>query len=414
MFIRFFLFPWFSSFPLPLATESVLEAFQDNYMGRTAFGMQLSAAQLRDLFALRRPDYVEPDTGPPHADVLFAGDSGSVCWAVGKSRLIGGRLRDFVAQCRELGDEELAVWLLNGIPWRNHMVQLAPAAFANAPSCLAHADFVWDEIRALLAVGALRPYTLETVNRHGWPRVICGLHVVDNGDKLRLCFDFRYGNLADGTGEVVLEQLHDFTPLLRLGEYMAKLDLRSGYHHLPLRDDDAPFVCCHWGGSVYYWSCMFFGLRSAPRWFTRATRPMVLRLRELGAVVMVYIDDFILWLGSDLQEASNVMRWVKEVITSWGGSLPSTNPPIPVSSWRRWDTQLTPCQCLSVSAGAVNKKSCGEPSQSSHDRQCLERRYRSWPVISPHLSWGCGTGSAWQPRCIGCYTPSRQTTHSRR
>jgi len=296
----------------------VIEAFMSNYVGRTMFGTQLDEEELADLLQLRdRPP--RPTAGPPGPDVAWLGPAGSVVFAGGKTRPVGGRLREAATVYERAGYHLLADALRNGLPWRNREIQLAPAAFRNSAACSTHCEWVTAEIDALLDNAAVGVYTSAVWDRYGPPRIVCGLHVdVKDDASRRLCYDYRYGNLCDGTGKVELMSLEDILPLLRIKEWMGKMDIRSGYHHVPLREEDAPYVCFHWEGVIYYWRCMFFGLRSAPRWFTEFTRPVVMRLRQVGATFIVYIDDFVFWLGNDRTKADTAMAQYTRLLTEFG------------------------------------------------------------------------------------------------
>jgi hypothetical protein len=242
-------------------------------------------------------------------------------WDGAKARPVAGRLRHFADSRRWAAFPKLADALRAGIPWRQENVRLAPCAFKNSPACLLHEDFVDKEISALLATTALRLYDAEIIKKYGLPICIMPLHVVEQSSGLRLVFDARLSNMADGDGAVVYENLEEFLQTALEGELIAKVDFRSGYHHLPIPEKDAPFVAVEWKGRLMFWSCVFFGLRSAPKWFTSFTAPLASRLRAMGFSLMVYIDDLIFLMGLHKERAEAKFEEAIKEITEWGWVL---------------------------------------------------------------------------------------------
>lgn len=81
---------------------------------------------------------------------------------------------------------------------------------------------------------------------------------------------------------------------LRKGNFMVPLDLSDAYFHLRVR----PQFCCFlqfkfWGKLFQLWA-MPFGLSSAPRTFTRITRPVTLFCSRLGIRIIFYLNNSII------------------------------------------------------------------------------------------------------------------------
>ena len=208
-----------------------------------------------------------------------------------------------------------------GVPWRREAYRLAPSAIDNFPLTPEHRAFVADEVLMLRRMHAIAPYDAHVVQSWGRPRAIAPIHVAQPdgpGTKMRLVVDLRYANLVDGETDVHYPQLADFVALIRPGMLLAKLDIRSGYHHIPMREADAPYLCMCWDGVIYYWHCLPFGLSSAPRWFCRFVEPAARALRAAGAVFTVYMDDFIFLLGRDEAQAHRDLAHYTEILTSFG------------------------------------------------------------------------------------------------
>lgn len=292
-----------------------------NFVGRTKVGRQMEAREAMQL--LQQTAELQPmklKTGKS-ADILAQGREDLLCCAGGKGRPAAGRLRYMAEEWKKKGDPEMAQWLDQGIPWRRTEVIMQPAVFHNSISCYKNQEFFDNEMQALLDIGALRPYNTEMVKKWGPPVIVSPLNVAQ-GTKLRVCYDNRYGNYTDGPGDVQFDDLGQFIKMLQRGMNLAKTDLRSGYHHIPLREEDAPYVCLHWKGQIYHWTCLPFGLRSAPAWFTRATRAVDKELRRVCDMLLaIYIDDFCMGLPVELQKAQGEYHKALMIIVQFGWVL---------------------------------------------------------------------------------------------
>ena len=56
-----------------------------------------------------------------------------------------------------------------------------------------------------------------------------------------------------------------------------------------------------WKGKAYQFSCLPFGLSSAPWVFTKITRPIMTVLRSMGLRTITYIDDILILAESETQ-----------------------------------------------------------------------------------------------------------------
>lgn len=259
----------------------------------------------------------------------FDGPHSSITWAGSKTHPQAGRLRDFVDVFERHGDLEAAQWLREGIPFQNENVSLGFAVFLNASSCSKDEAFMDGEMQALQEMGALRVYDEKVMRKHGPPRVISSMGVAHSA-KLHLIINLRYSNNADGSGEVCFDDIKDFLMLVQQDQVMAKVDLRSGYHHIPLWKADTPYLCVHWCGIVFYWTCLPFELRLAPRWFMRMTQSLRIRLRLIpGLFLIVYIDDFDMLFGTDVVAAKATFERVVALITEMGWVIDSDKNCLP-------------------------------------------------------------------------------------
>ena len=56
----------------------------------------------------------------------------------------------------------------------------------------------------------------------------------------------------------------------------------------------------NWGGKTFQFNCLPFGFSSAPRVFTKTTRPLMTTLRSMGLSTIMYIDDILIMAESEI------------------------------------------------------------------------------------------------------------------
>ena len=82
---------------------------------------------------------------------------------------------------------------------------------------------------------------------------------------------------------------------------MFTIDMKSGYHHVPMKETFKKFLCFQWQGRVYQWQVLPFGLSTGPRAYSKLTRRLLQRWRAKGVRCSNYIDDFIFFASSRRQ-----------------------------------------------------------------------------------------------------------------
>uniref|UniRef100_A0A8D9BRF4 Polyprotein P3 n=1 Tax=Cacopsylla melanoneura TaxID=428564 RepID=A0A8D9BRF4_9HEMI len=85
------------------------------------------------------------------------------------------------------------------------------------------------------------------------------------------------------------------------GDFMVTVDLSDAYCHVPIKQSHQRFLAFRYMGTTYNWTCLPFGLASAPQAFAQLSNWVAQLLRSWGVRVVVYLDDFLIAARSPLQ-----------------------------------------------------------------------------------------------------------------
>ena len=105
-----------------------------------------------------------------------------------------------------------------------------------------------------------------------------------------------------------MDTLESAINLLVKGCYMASIDIRHAYHTIPMAQEHQKYLRFRWKGKIFQYTCLPFGLASAPRIFTKILKPVLAKLRMLGLVNTSYIDDILLIGNSEYECDQNVQQ----------------------------------------------------------------------------------------------------------
>jgi hypothetical protein len=119
------------------------------------------------------------------------------------------------------------------------------------------------------------------------------------GGKWRKILDCRLLNEEMRDRHFKMERAEDVLELARVGDWATSLDFKSAFNHISVDVSLRPYLCFLFAGRCFQYQAMPFGLKQAPRVFTRLMKRAVTAVRERWRVRMAfYMDDSLLLFPS--------------------------------------------------------------------------------------------------------------------
>lgn len=202
-------------------------------------------------------------------------------------------------------------WIVNGVPLPLHNVPRL-RVLQNFRLDDLQIAFVEEELERLLRLGAIRVLG-QSEQAHISPIRV----VPKKNGKHRLIIDMRLLNVSISPPKFKYEDLASLAPLLRQGDYMATIDLKDGFFHVPVNQAHQRLMAFRWNGQAYCYQVLPFGMSASPWLFTRFVRATIRHLRRLGIQVMAYMDDIIV-IGQSLDLTRQHLRSTLELLDRLG------------------------------------------------------------------------------------------------
>ena len=178
-------------------------------------------------------------------------------------------------------------WIKEGIDIPFHSLP-EPFELANHSLSPLQTDFVDGEIDRLVHNGAIEICDYK-------PSYISPIGCVPKRTgKYRLIIDLRHLNSYLSTPSYRNEDIREASKTIRAKDYFVSLDIKDGFHHIPVKDSCRDYLGFKWRGQYYRWRSLPFGMSCSPYFFAKVLRPVVAYLRSIGLRVTLYVDDFLL------------------------------------------------------------------------------------------------------------------------
>jgi hypothetical protein len=160
------------------------------------------------------------------------------------------------------------------------------------------------QLAELHAKGFIRPSSS--------PRGAPVLFVEKDGTQ-RMCVDYRSLNEVTIKNKYPLPRIEDLFIQMKRASVFSKIDLRSGYHQLKIRESDIPKTAFRTRYGLYEYTMMSFRLTNAPAYFMYLMNKVF--MEYLDKFVVVFIDDILVFSKTE-EEHENHLRLVLEKLQS--------------------------------------------------------------------------------------------------
>ncbi len=146
------------------------------------------------------------------------------------------------------------------------------------------------------------------------PKAICKLRGEEQNEKIRTIHILCSINdkLQEERCSVRYEDIRCARMLIK--KFMTKIDLQKGYRNLSVCKDDRTYLAFVVQGKTFVCNVLPFGLASAPKAFTDLLTGLKVKWRLMGALVVIYLDDFLIAADSFEEWFSSVSLVVNELI----------------------------------------------------------------------------------------------------
>ncbi|GJX69754.1 putative reverse transcriptase domain-containing protein [Tanacetum coccineum] len=186
-------------------------------------------------------------------------------------------------------------------------IELIPGAepISKAPYRMAPVELkeLKEQLQEMLENGFIRP----SVSPWGAPV----LFVKKKDGSMCLCIDYRELNRITIRNRYPLPRIDDLFDQLQGAKYFSKIDLRSGYHQLRVREQDISKTAFRTRYGHYEFLVMPFGLTNAPAVFMDLMNRIF--HEYLDKFVIVFIDDILVYSKSE-EEHERHLRIVLEIL----------------------------------------------------------------------------------------------------
>ncbi|KAM4747505.1 uncharacterized protein WCC33_005072 [Rhinophrynus dorsalis] len=228
------------------------------------------------------------------------------------SWLVGGRLSRFFHHWCSLTADPWVLQTVKGF----HIEFAIPPHQRHPPPPLhfsaADAVLVDSEISTLWRKGAVAP---ASGSGEGFISNIFLVRKKDSGH--RPVINLRELNDCVLYRHFKMEGIHLLRDLLLPSDWLVKIDLQDAYLTVPMAPTSQVFLRFRWHGRIWQFTCLPFGLSSAPWCFTKLLKPVVAFLRSRGIRLIIYLDDMLI-MSQDRTLLSTHVSWTVRLLTDLG------------------------------------------------------------------------------------------------
>jgi len=162
-------------------------------------------------------------------------------------------------------------------------------------------DEVNKQVTELLNDGIIRP-SRSPYNSPVW--IVPKKADASGEKKYRMVIDYRKLNLVTIADKYPIPEINEVLAQLGNNKVFSVLDLKSGFHQIPLKTSDIEKTAFSVNNGKYEFTRLPFGLKNAPAIFQRALDDIL--HEHIGKICFIYIDDIIIFSKDDDSHLKNL------------------------------------------------------------------------------------------------------------
>ncbi|WKY01137.1 hypothetical protein Q1695_015273 [Nippostrongylus brasiliensis] len=196
-----------------------------------------------------------------------------------------GRLADFLLEWRKLSSAPFILEIVQGyrLPFR-----IRPNLSPPQPSTCRFEPKLSEQLHKLREKGVV-----ETVPAGSEVWISSMFGIPKKEGSVRPIINLRPLNRFLTVPHFKMENLATIRDVVYRGDYCATIDMCDAYFAINIAEDNRNYLAFYWNGSAYRFTCLPFGLATAPYVYTKLMRVVVTHLRARGMRLINYLDDWI-------------------------------------------------------------------------------------------------------------------------
>nr|GEY71056.1 hypothetical protein [Tanacetum cinerariifolium] len=185
----------------------------------------------------------------------------------------------------------------------DQLQELSEKGFIKPSSSPWGASELSDQLQELFEKGFIKPSSSP------WGASV--LFIKKKDGSFRMCIDYRELNKLTVVNRYLLLRIDDLFDQLQWSSIYSKIDLRSGYHQLRVREEDIPKTAFRTRYGHYEFQVMSFGLTNAPAIFMDLMNQVY--KPYLDKFVIAFIDDILIYSKNE-QEHREHLKLILELL----------------------------------------------------------------------------------------------------